>query len=156
MVEREGRTIENRAGEERQELEEHILLLGGDFIVAEALATALNVTLGEALLDVGFEPIVRDLARILDGGGFAPKLPPRLLGVRVARGGGGIGLVLLGGELGVTVGGNVFLQGGVLVEIFESAGSSRPLALTRPVSGELSVNGRFRRLCETYGGGGGD
>ncbi len=61
-------TVENGAGEEHQELDEQVLLLGGDLVEAAASSAFLDLCRGEALLDVGFEPLFWHDAGILIGG----------------------------------------------------------------------------------------
>lgn len=54
-------TVENGTSEETQELEEEVLLLGGDLVPAEALAAGLDIVVGDTLLDIGVEPVVRNV-----------------------------------------------------------------------------------------------
>lgn len=53
-----GLTVEDRTSEETQELEEEILLLGGDLVPAETLAAGLDIVVGDTLLDIGVEPVI--------------------------------------------------------------------------------------------------
>lgn len=53
-------TVEDRALEETQELEEQVLLLGHDLVETELLATRLDIGVSDTLLDVGLEPVVWD------------------------------------------------------------------------------------------------
>jgi hypothetical protein len=50
-------TIKDRAGEKHQELDEQVLLLRGDLVPAEALPPVLDITVADALLDIGIEPL---------------------------------------------------------------------------------------------------
>lgn len=61
----ERHTVKNGTREEGQELQEHVLLLGGDFVPAEALAARLDIVGRDTLLDVGVEPLLGDNAGIL-------------------------------------------------------------------------------------------
>ena len=51
-----GLTIKNWASKEHQELDEQVLLLRGELVPAEALPPILDFAVGDALLDIGFEP----------------------------------------------------------------------------------------------------
>jgi hypothetical protein len=109
-------TIEDGTSEETEELDEQVLLLGGDFVPTVALATGLNLVRGDTLLDVGLEHLLGDEAGV--GGGCvarvarAPEGVPRLALASI----GGVGLSSIGiGGLGVPVGRNVLLQSSVLV-----------------------------------------
>lgn len=53
-------TIKNRTLEETQELEEQVFLLRHDLVEAELFTALLNLVIGDTLLDVGLEPVVRD------------------------------------------------------------------------------------------------
>lgn len=117
MPETESRlTIEDRTSEETEELDEQVLLLGGDFVPTVALAALLNLVRGDTLLDVGLEHLVGDEAGVSTSGlarvARAPELPPGL----ALAGVGSVGLSILSGVgLGVSVGRDVLLQSSVLV-----------------------------------------
>lgn len=114
-------TIEDGTSEETEELDEQVLLLGGDFVPTEALAALLDIVVGDTLLDVGLEPLVGHGA--IGGRATLGLAEPGLLGLLIST------LILLGlGSLGISVGGDVLLQSSVLVEILNVAGSLRPLA----------------------------
>jgi hypothetical protein len=82
-------TIENRTGEVREELEEDVLLLGGQLVPSGLLATGLDIVCLEALLHVGGKPLVGGLEAIARGALGATR-PPILLGnVVVAANGRG-------------------------------------------------------------------
>jgi hypothetical protein len=109
-------TIKDGTSEETEELDEQVLLLGGDFVPAVALATGLNLVRRDTLLDVGLEHLLGNEAGV--GGGCvlgvarAPEGVPRLALASI----GGVGLSGISvGELGVPVGRNVLLQSSVLV-----------------------------------------
>jgi hypothetical protein len=109
-------TIENRTSEETEELDEQVLLLGGDFVPTVALAASLDLVGGETLLDVGLEHLLGDEARVSSSSvgrvARAPELPPgRRLGGISGVGVGSLGVL----SLGVSVGRDVLLQGSVLV-----------------------------------------
>ena len=61
-------TIEYRTSKEHQKLDEQILLVGGDFVPAEALSSGLDIAIADALLDVGFEPLLWHYAFVFTGG----------------------------------------------------------------------------------------
>lgn len=109
-------TIEDRTSEETEELDEQVLLLGGDLVPAEALAAGLDIAVGDTLLDVGLEPLLGDNTGVATGGlggvARAPELPP---GLALAGVGGVGGLALGGASLGISVGRDVLLQSSVLV-----------------------------------------
>lgn len=101
-------TIEDRTSEETEELDEQVLLLGGDFVPAVALAALLDFRAGDTLLDVGLEPLVGHGA--IGGRATLGLAEPGLLGLLIST------LVRLGlGSLGISVGGDVLLQSSVLV-----------------------------------------
>lgn len=52
------RTVENRTSEEHQELDEQVLLVGGDLVEAKLLATGLNIVRSDTRTDVGVEPLL--------------------------------------------------------------------------------------------------
>jgi hypothetical protein len=52
------RTVENGTSEEHQELDEQVLLVGGDLVPAKLLATRLNVVRGDTLANVGGKPFL--------------------------------------------------------------------------------------------------
>lgn len=58
-------TVENGTCEEHQELDEHVLFLGGDLVPAVLLASSLNIAVADALLDIGLEQVFWDLRGIL-------------------------------------------------------------------------------------------
>lgn len=59
-------TIKNRTLEETQELEEQVFLLRHDLVEAELFTALLNLVIGDTLLDVGLEPVVRDHAIVVN------------------------------------------------------------------------------------------
>jgi len=61
-------TIEDRASEEHQELDEQVLLLRGNLVPAEAFPAVLDIRVRDTLLDVGLEPVFRDDASVLVSG----------------------------------------------------------------------------------------
>lgn len=104
-------TIEDRTSEETEELDEQVLLLGGDFVPAVALAALLDFRAGDTLLDVGLEHLLGDGTRV----GTSTR---RLLGAELVP---GLLLLLLDNlsigvvGLGISVGRDVLLQSSVLV-----------------------------------------
>lgn len=79
-----GRTVKNRTSEEHEELDEQVLLVGGDLVPAKLLAARLDIRRGDTLADVGGEPLIGDGSVLsLDGSGFA--LLPELWGLSVFR-----------------------------------------------------------------------
>jgi len=130
-------TVKNWASEEHQELDEQVLLLGGDFVPAHASPAGLNIVVGDTLLDVGIEPVVGYdaivLVSCLAGSAGTPELQSRSVseyvvnsrsgvcaylppGLALVRVGGIFALVgLTVGGLGISVGRNVLLECGVLV-----------------------------------------
>jgi hypothetical protein len=79
MVGRGKRTVKDRTLEIRQEFEKHVLLLRHDFVEAEALATDLDIVVGDTLLDIGLEPVIGDVtlvdgATLSNGGRLLPEL----------------------------------------------------------------------------------
>lgn len=71
-------TVKNGTSEEHQELDEQVLLLGGDLVPAEALSPLLHGVVVDTLLDVGVEPLVRDDASIFVSGLLRVAGPPEL------------------------------------------------------------------------------
>lgn len=109
-------TIEDGTSEETEELEEQVLLLGGDFVPAVTLTADLNLVGGDTLLDIGLEHLVGDESRVGTSGvarvARAPELPPGLALAGISSVGlGGLGIV----SLGISVGRDVLLQSSVLV-----------------------------------------
>ena len=91
-------TIEDGAGEVRQELEEHVLFLGGQLVPASLLAAQLNIVPLEALLHVGVQPVVGSLEAVTRGTLGATRPPVLLLGhvvVAAANGGGAAAIAIL-------------------------------------------------------------
>lgn len=58
-------TVEDRAGEKHQKLDEQVLLLGGNLVPAEAFPPVLDIAVADALLDVGVEPLIWHSAILL-------------------------------------------------------------------------------------------
>lgn len=109
-------TIEDGTSEETEELDEQVLLLGGDFVPAVTLTAVLNLVRGDTLLDVGLEHLLGDEAGVGGGSiGRVARTPEGVPGLALA----GISSVGLSGlsivSLGVSVGRDVLLEGGVLV-----------------------------------------
>jgi len=78
-------TVENRTLEVRKELEEHVLLLGGEFVVTGLLATSLDFAVGKTLPHVGVHPLLWRLEGLeswatIDGLSLLPELPGRRVG----------------------------------------------------------------------------
>jgi len=57
-------TVENRAGEVGQELQEHVFLLSSKFIGPKTLASLIDLRSADALRDVGIEPVVGHHSRV--------------------------------------------------------------------------------------------
>ena len=103
-------TIEDGAGEETEELDEQVLLLGGDFVPAVALAALLDFSRGDTLLDVGLEHLLGDGTRVGTSSLLlGTELVPRLLDIVLNH----LSIGVVG--LGVSVGRDVLLQRSVLV-----------------------------------------
>lgn len=73
----ERRTIEDRASEEHQELDEQILLLRRDLVPAGLFAASLDIAIADTLLDVGVEPLIgnHELCVGIGGAGSLAGLP---------------------------------------------------------------------------------
>lgn len=57
-------TIENRASEVANELDNHVFFFGGQLIEAGLASTVLDLSTAQALLDVGLKPLIGDLVEI--------------------------------------------------------------------------------------------
>lgn len=71
-------TIENGTAEETDELEEHVLLLGGEFVPASVLSAAFDFRGVKTLPHIGLEPVggsdeAAGTSALL--GGLLPELP---------------------------------------------------------------------------------
>ena len=109
--------VENGATEVPNELDDGVLLLGGELIEAGTLAATTNVVVTETLLDVGVVPLLGDFETLAGALLFAlPELPlgRSLLLVIV---GGTLARAKTNGRLAapIAIGGNVSHEVGVLV-----------------------------------------
>ena len=108
--ERDELTIEDRTSEETEELDEQVLLLGGDFVPAVALAALLDLSRRDTLLDVGLEHLLGDGTRVGTSSLLlGTELVPRLLNILLDN----LSVGVVG--LGISVGRDVLLQSSVLV-----------------------------------------
>lgn len=107
------RTIENRALEEADEFEKHVLLDIRQLVVAGLAPPALNLLRGQTRGDVGLEPVAGDIDGAAGTRLLAPEGVPGTLLLIV--------ILLLHdssfGALGVAVGGDVTHEIAVLVEL---------------------------------------
>ena len=53
-----GLTVKDRASEEHQKLDEHVLLLGTQLVPAESLPSVFDIIVGNTLLDVYIKPFL--------------------------------------------------------------------------------------------------
>jgi len=78
-------TVKNGTLEVRKKLEEHVLLLGSEFVVTGLLATHLDFAVGKTLPHVGVHPLLGSLEAIdtwatIHGLSLLPELPGRRVG----------------------------------------------------------------------------
>src|SRR5690349_14886893 len=58
-------TIKNRTSEIANELDQHVLFLSGQLVEAGLSAAVLDLSTGQTLLDVGIEPLLRNLIEVV-------------------------------------------------------------------------------------------